>query len=160
MKNSKSYTVDEALLQMERYCSYQDRCHSEVEQKLYEFGMFTDAQEKIILHLIANNYLNEERFAKSFCSGKFSIKHWGRNKIKAELYQRKISEYNIKSGLKEINEDDYLKILSKEIDKKSTIIKEKDPWKLKKKVFDYLVQKGYEYQLIEQIWKEKLKGAE
>lgn len=143
---------------MERYCGYQERSHADVQQKLYELGMISEAQEKIILHLISNNFLNEERFAKSFCRGKFTIKHWGRNKIKAELHRRKISEYNIISGLKEIDEDTYLLTLSKEIDKKSNLIKEKDHWKLKKKVIDYLMQKGYEYPLIEDVWKEKLNG--
>lgn len=145
---------------MERFCNYQERCHTEVEQKLYELGMIAAAQEKIILHLITQNYLNEERFAKSFCRGKFTIKHWGRNKIKAGLQQKRISQFNIITGLKEIDNDNYLVILSKEIKKKTTQIKEKDPWKLKKKVFDYLMQKGFEFPLIEQVWKEKLKDAD
>lgn len=152
MKNSKTYTVNEALLLMERFCSYQERCHFEVENKLNELGMIAQAQEKIILHLIAQNYLNEERFAKSFARGKFLIKNWGRNKIKAALFQRKISAYNIKSGLKEIDENDYLIILAKEIVKKSNQIKEKNHLKLKKKVIDYLIQKGYEYPLIDMVW--------
>ncbi|MDP3353829.1 MAG: regulatory protein RecX [Flavobacteriaceae bacterium] len=152
MRNSKSYTVDEALLLLERYCSYQERCHAEVEQKLFEYGMIKEAKERIILHLMAHNYLNEERFAKSFSRGKFNIKHWGRNKIKAELQLRNISQYNIISGLKEIDEDDYLAILLKEIEKKSNLIRENDSWKHKKKVVDYLIQKGFEFPLIENVW--------
>jgi regulatory protein len=144
---------------MERYCSYQERCHADVEQKLYEYGMIIEAQERIMLHLIANNYLNEERFSKSFTRGKLNIKHWGRNKIKAALFQKNISQYNIISGLKEINEDDYLTILSKEIEKKSNLIKEKDPWKQKKKLFDYLMQKGFEFSLLEKVWNDVKKGG-
>ena len=157
MKNNKSYTVDEVLLLMESYCAYQERCHAEVTQKLYEYGMITDAQEKIIIHLLSNNFLNEERFAKSFVRGKFNIKHWGRNKIKAALHQRNISEYNVKSGLNEIEEDDYLQLLSVEMDKKSNLINDSNPWKRKKKITNYLLQKGFEYPLIEMIWNEKQK---
>lgn len=157
MRNSKSYTVNEAQLLLERFCAYQDRCHAEVELKLNELGMIADAQEKIIVHLIDQNYLNEERYAKSFCRGKFTIKHWGRNKIKSALFQKNISVYNISTGLKEINELDYLAVLSKEMDKKIMLVKEKDPWKLKKKVTDYLMQKGYEYPLIENTWNDKIR---
>lgn len=157
MRNSKSYTVNEAQLLLERFCAYQDRCHAEVELKLHELGMIADAQEKIIVYLIDQNYLNEERYAKSFCRGKFTIKHWGRNKIKSALFQKNISVYNISTGLKEINELDYLAVLSKEMDKKIMLVKEKDPWKLKKKVTDYLMQKGYEYPLIENTWNDKIR---
>lgn len=155
MKNNKSYTVDEVLLFMESYCTYQERCHAEVTQKLFEYGMITEAQEKIIIHLLSNNFLNEERFAKSYVRGKFNIKHWGRNKIKAGLHQRKISDYNIKSGLKEIDEIDYTKILGIEMQKKLASLSEKNPWKRKKKVVDFLLQKGFEYHFIEQQWNEK-----
>lgn len=155
MRNSKSYSVDEAQLLLERFCAYQDRCHAEVEQKLNDLGMITEVKEKIIIHLINQNYLNEERFAKSFCRGKFNIKHWGRNKIKAALFQKNISAYNIASGLKEIDENDYLVVLSKEMDKKLMLVKEKDPWKMKKKATDYLMQKGFEFPLIELVWIER-----
>lgn len=157
MKN-KQHTLEEIQLLMEHYCAYQDRCHQEVGQKLFDYHVYNTDKEQIIVHLITNNYLNEERFAKSYTRGKLNIKHWGRTKIKAELHQRKISEYNILSGLKEIDEDDYLRVLSKEIDKKSNLIKEQDPWKRKKKVVDYLMHKGFEYQLIEMIWNDKLKS--
>lgn len=158
MKNQKSYTVEEVLFLMERYCAYQERCHKEIEQKLSDYGMIPAAQEKIILHLLSNNFLNEERFAKSFVRGKFTIKHWGRIKIKSALFQRNISEYNINAGLKEIDEDIYLIVLLKEMDKKIELIKEKDVWKRKKKVTDYLLQKGFEYPLIDLAWKQMTKN--
>ena len=158
LKN-KQHTLEEIQLLMEHYCAYQDRCHQEVEQKLFDYQVYNTGKEQIIVHLIINNYLNEERFAKSYTRGKLNIKHWGRTKIKVALHQRKISEYNILSGLKEINEDDYLSILSKEFDKKSNLIKEQDLWKRKKKIVDYLMQKGFEFPLIEEVWNKKTKGT-
>ncbi|MDO9261170.1 MAG: regulatory protein RecX [Flavobacteriaceae bacterium] len=148
----KQHTLEEIQLLMEHYCAYQDRCHQEVEQKLLDYQVYNNDKEQIIVHLITHNFLNEERFAKSFVRGKFNIKHWGRNKIKLALKQRNISTFLIDVGLKEIDENDYLTILSKEMDKKLNSITEKDPWKRKKKIVDYLMQKGYEYSLIEQVW--------
>ncbi|MDP2089815.1 MAG: regulatory protein RecX [Flavobacteriaceae bacterium] len=151
MKN-KSHTLEEVQLLMEHYCAYQERCHQEVEQKLFDYGVYQNDRAQIIYHLITQNFLNEERFAKGFSRGKFNIKHWGRNKIKLALQQRNIAAFLVDVGLKEIDEDDYLTILSKEMDKKLNTITEKDPWKRKKKLFNYLMQKGYEYPLIEQVW--------
>ena len=81
MNNVKSYTVEEAKRKLESYCAYQDRCHKEVVNKLRDMKMIPLAIDTIIAHLIAHNFLNEERFAKSFARGKFNIKKWGKNRI-------------------------------------------------------------------------------
>ncbi len=154
MKNKQSYTIAAVQLLMEQYCVYQERCHQEVVQKLFDYGVYNHEQEQIIVHLITNNFLNEARFAKSFTRGKFNIKHWGKIKIKNALQQKNIGAYLIDVGLKEIDETDYLTILSKEMDKKLNSMNETDPWKRKKKIVDYLMQKGYEYPLIEKVWKD------
>ena len=108
MQKKESLTVQETQQKMEHYCAYQERCHQEVEKKLNSLGVIQIAQEEIIGHLIQNNYLNETRFAKSFARGKFRAKKWGKNRILRELKMRNISEYNIKKGLEEIPEEEYL----------------------------------------------------
>ena len=134
MKNQKSYTVEEATKAMEHYCAYQERCHKEIEQKLYDLNMIPEAKEQIILHLLQYNFLNEERYAKAFVRGKFSIKKWGRIKIISELKFKNISSYNIKSGLKEIDENTYLKTLHSLAEKKLRLIKESNLFKKKRHV--------------------------
>ena len=85
----KSYTLEQALSRLQRYCTYQDRCHIEVERKLTEMRMIPQAKEQIIMSLIEDDYLNEERFALAFVKGKFRIKKWGRIRLKAELKKGK-----------------------------------------------------------------------
>jgi regulatory protein len=151
MKNEKSYTVDEATKLMENFCAYQERCHKEVAQKLYDLHMIPEAREKITLHLLQHNFLNEERFSKAFARGKFSIKNWGRIRIVNELKFRNISPYNIKTALKEIDEDDYLKTLQKIAEKKAAVIKEPNAFKKRSKLLTYLSSKGYESELIYEV---------
>lgn len=148
MKNQKSYTVNEAMQLMENYCAYQERCHKEVVQKLYDLKMIPEAQEKIIIHLIQHNFLNEERFAKTFARGKFSIKKWGKIKIQNELKYRNISNYNINAALNEINEEDYLKTLMQLAEKKLAVINEPNLFKKRQKLIKYLYSKGYESNLV------------
>lgn len=148
MKNQKSYTVIEATKAMEHYCAYQERCHKEVEQKLYDLNMIPEAQEFIILHLLQHNFLNEERFAKAFARGKFSIKKWGRIKIVSELKFKNISSYNIKSALSEIDEEDYLNTLQKIAEKKIQLIKEPNSFTKKNKLSTFLISKGFETELV------------
>ena len=157
MKNEKTYTLDEATKLMENFCAYQERCHKEIEQKLQDLQMIPEAKEKIILHLLQHNFLNEERFSKAFARGKFSIKNWGRIKIVNELKFRNISPYNIKTALKEIDDIDYLKTLKKIAEKKWALIKEPNAFKKRSKLVNYLSSKGYESEIIYTVMNDLIK---
>lgn len=149
---NKSFTIAEIKEKLANYCAYQDRCHWEVEQKMREFNLIPEAQDEILIYLIQNDFLNEERFAKSFARGKFYQKNWGRNKIRIELKKRKIPAKLIETGLKEINENDYSKTLSQLFEKKKEALKsERESFKKKTKIRNYLLQKGYEFELINDL---------
>lgn len=147
-RSKQAVSVPAALQKIKHYCGYQERCHAEVKEKLYSFGLWKKDVETILAQLIEENYLNEERFAQLFAGGKFRMKQWGRVKIKYELKQKHISEYCIKKGLKEINEDDYQKTLHKLAAAKWKSLKsDKNIFSKKSKTMNYLLQKGYEASL-------------
>ncbi|SHE72957.1 regulatory protein RecX [Chryseobacterium sp. OV279] len=144
----KSFTFDEIKLKLVNYCVYQDRCHAEVEQKMREFLLIEEAKDEIILYLLKENYLNEERFTRSYIRGKFYIKHWGRNKIKMHLKQKQISEKLINSCFDEIHEDDYEKIIRKIFEDYSSKQKGLQEYQKKSKTIKYLMSRGFEYEKI------------
>lgn len=148
MNNIKTYTVDQAKLALEKYCIYQDRCHQEVLDKLYKMNMIDDAKELILVHLIQHNFLNEERFAKSFARGKFYQKKWGKVKITNQLKYKNISTLNIKTAIEEINEEDYLETAKTLILKKIAQLNLKNKFEIRKKVSYFMRSKGYEISLI------------
>ncbi|MCE2741751.1 MAG: RecX family transcriptional regulator [Sphingobacteriales bacterium] len=154
MQTRKKYhTQTEAILKAANFCAYQERCHQEVLAKLQEWGIYGDEAAELILFLIENNYLNEERFAKAFAGGKFRVKKWGRTKIKRELKLRQISDFCIGVGLKEIDPDDYLMTLQAVLQKQIDKSKIKHPMLLKQKVFQYAMQRGYESDIIQDVLK-------
>ena len=146
----KRITQKQALIKLQRYCAYQERCHAEVTEKLSSLGIWGDWANEIIVDLIEERFLNEERYACSLVRGKFKYKQWGRNKIIQRLKQKKISPYLIKHSLKELNEEDYIKTIQKLIEKKDKRLRDEDVYKRKQKIVNYLLQKGYESPL---IWK-------
>jgi len=148
MTVKKYFSIEEIKRKLERYCVYQDRCHKDIETKFKEFILIEEAKNQILLHLMEHDFLNEERFSKSFVRGKFRIKNWGKLRIIRELKFRDISEYNIKSALKEIDEDDYLSTIEMIAVKRNSHINETDFYKRKKKLTDFLIRKGYEFDLI------------
>lgn len=148
MNPQKTYSVDEAQKMLENYCAYQERCHKEVKDKLKKMRMIPEVIDTIIVHLITNNYLNEERFAQAFARGKFRIKKWGKNRIVRELKFRQISKYSIDSALNEIDLDDYFETLDQLTKKRIAQVTEKNSYKKKKKVADYLLYRGWESHLV------------
>lgn len=145
--NQQGLTVEEATKKIEYYCAYQERCHKEVIEKLKTIGMFDTAIDYIVNHLLENNFLNEERFAKAFARGKHKFKYWGKRRIEQELKFRDISSYNIKIALKEI-ETDYLTSFYTLAERKWEAITDSSLEKKKKKWIDYLIRKGYETNII------------
>lgn len=152
MKSGKEEAVildkKQALAKAESFCVYQERSQKEVRYKLVEWGIRGDELEEIISELIINNFLNEERFAKHYASGKFNIKHWGRIKIKQGLKLKGVPDKILQKAIYSIDEDDYLQTIEKLAVKKVQSLGENDPFKRKNKLMSYLQAKGFETDLI------------
>lgn len=144
-----------ALEKAKHYCAYQERCHSEVRDKLYSLGLHRNEVEPLLTQLIEENYLNEERFATAYAGGKFRIKQWGKEKIKYALKQKRISDYCIRKALASISNIDYNKTFNTVADKKlATLKSEKNIFIKKRKIKDFLQQRGFELKLINDYLKE------
>jgi regulatory protein len=148
MLYKKHLTKEQALQKLKHYCAYQERCHHEVKDKLYQLGVWKKDHDEIMATLIEENYLNEERFAIAFAGGKWRVKQWGRVKIKYELKQKQVSEYCIKKALKQIEEEEYLQVLDKIAMEKYASLKSEQYLVRKKKTIDYLMGRGFESDLI------------
>lgn len=139
--------MDDALERMRKFCVYQERAHSEVRSKLLKLKVYGDDLEEIMSQLISEDFLNEERFAIAYASGKFRINRWGKHKIKMYLKQKGVSEYNIGRGLSEIDDAEYLATIDAELTKK---LRGSTEFVQVQKVRAYLFRKGYESELVSQ----------
>ena len=152
MQQQDQLTPGQALTKIKQYCAYQERSHSEVKDRLYGFGLRTDEVDEILATLIQENYCNEERFAEMFTGGKFRMKQWGRVKIRRALQEKRVSDFCIKKALRQIDEDEYAKTLEKLAETKwNTLRSEKNIFTKMGRARDYLLQKGYESDLVTQI---------
>jgi regulatory protein len=150
----QQYTPEQSLPKIKQYCAYQERCHKEVREKLYSFGLNKEEVDEIISTLINENYLNEERFAIQFAGGKFRMKQWGKNKIKQALKFKQVSDYCIKKALKEIDDISYERAFQKLAEQKlKTLKSERNIFVKKRKLQDFLLQRGFENELIKDVLK-------
>jgi len=147
----KQLTKEQALQKLRQYCAYQERSHAEVVQKLWDLGVRKAEHDEVVSTLIEEDYLNEERFAIAFAGGKFRMKDWGRKKILYALREKKVSEHNIKRAMREINDEDYFKTLHQIAEKKWELLVGEPPVQRRKKLHDYLLQKGFESPLVNEV---------
>ena len=148
MYKRQTYTLAEAKKKLEHYCAYQERCHLEVRKKLQKMHMIPDAIDAVIVHLLEHNFLNEERFAKTYVRGKFKTKKWGRRRLVQELKQKDISKYNINLALGMIGDDEYIETFNALAEKRLKSIRETNVLKKKKKLANYLLYRGWEPHLV------------
>jgi len=146
--NKPTIDINEARLKIARYCSYQERAHSEVEQKLYTYNLHFNQVQEVLAWLITENYLNEERFAIAFAGGRFRLKQWGKIKIRQHLLRKKVSEYSINTALNLLDEEDYQQTLISLINRKSETTVAKSKLELRNKVGRSLITKGFEPEIV------------
>ena len=144
----KTLSKEQALQKLKQYCGYQERSHQEVQQKLYDLGVWKQDHDELIAALIEQDYLNEERFVTAFARGKFRMKQWGRIRIRYELKQRRISEYLLKKALAEIPEEEYLRTMQKLLEDKYDSLRSEQYMVRQKKTMDFMTARGYENNLV------------
>jgi len=148
--------VEQSISNIKHFCSYQERCHQEVRERLYSYGLYTEDVEEIIAMLISENYLNEARFAIHYAGGKFRIKGWGKNKIRMGLKQKQITPNLILKALSEIDDEPYRLTFKKQALKKWEELRgEKNIFTKKSKLKNFMLQRGFESDLIYDFLKEK-----
>jgi regulatory protein len=151
MYRAQQLSKEQALQKLRHYCSYQERSHHEVKEKLYGYGLRKEAVEQLLCQLIEEDYLNEERFAIAFAGGKFRMKQWGKIKIVQALRERRVSNYCIQKALKEIEDASYEKVLTKLADRKwASLQKEPNMLLRMQKTKMHLLQKGFEARQVQQ----------
>lgn len=146
-RNAKKVTPEQALQLLKHFCGFRERCHQEVRDKLISLGVWRSDQDQIISTLIEQDYLNEERFARAFAGGKFRVNKWGRNRIRYELKQKKVSDYCIRKGLADIDEEEYTKVLLRLAAAKYKSLSGQTAVR-RQKTFEYILGRGFEPDLI------------
>lgn len=141
------HSIENLILKLRHYCAYQERSQFEVEQKLNTLGADNEQSGTVMIHLIQEGFLNEQRFAIAFARGKFRMQGWGKQKIKAGLRAKKVSDPLIKIALDSIDETEYRKSLLDQFRKLLYQNGTVDSAKQK------LYARGYEFDLIQETSK-------
>lgn len=146
--NRHSLSSEQIKVKILRYCAYQERSHEEVKQKLQSLGATADETGELMVFLIGEGFLNEERFARAFARGKFRMKSWGRIRIANNLEARGISQNCIQIGLREIDPEEYLVTMKEVIAGKAADTHDANIFVRRNKVASFAIRKGFEADLV------------
>lgn len=135
-------------MQLQRYCAYQDRCHSEVRSKLLSLKIYGDHLEEIISELVKDGFLDEERYARAYVRGKFKNNKWGKQKILQGLKQKQIGHYLLQSAIMEIDDREYVDTLVNILHQKIKMIPPGPNTLRRNKLVQYAVGRGYEMPMV------------
>lgn len=141
-----------ALQKAASFCAYQERTVKETRQRLYDWELTEGEIAWVLEELKAQNYLNEERFAKAFAGGKFRVKRWGRLKIKQEMKLKGVPNDLIQKGLTEIDGDDYEAVLRDLLKKKAKGLKGESV-AVKQKLVRFALSRGFESDIVWELLK-------
>lgn len=157
-KDQNIYDLKQARNKIQAYCAYQERCQKEVREKLVSWGIIPLVIDELMVELIQQNFLNEERYAISFARGKYRFKKWGKRKIEMELKMRDISAYCINKAMAELDQFDYTNQIAELAEKYMTKQKGEHLYFKKRKTAAYLIRKGYESHLVWEVLNNKYPG--
>ncbi|MFM9056148.1 MAG: regulatory protein RecX [Bacteroidota bacterium] len=151
----KSYPEDIVWQKICKWCAFQERSQQEVRDKIGGFGLDSRAADAMIVRLIEERFLSEERFAVAYAGGKFRQLGWGRIRIRSALKTKGVSESCIRIALGAIPEAEYVRKLREVIAKRSRQEREKDPRKRNWKLASYAMSRGFEPDLVNDCIREQ-----
>lgn len=139
----------EAYVRLSAYCAYQERCRTEIMEKMEHYGLAHSQKQALMNQLEEDNFYNEQRFAKAYAGGKFRLLGWGKLKIRQGLKARGIDSSEINKAIhEEISDESYLETLSTFLNKKANSLSKEKPFLKKQKLVSYALGKGYELDIV------------
>lgn len=145
------------IAKIRRWCAIQERCLVEVRIHALSLGMSDKDSAKAIEALVDEGFIDEERYAKIYAGSKFRNKNWGRSRIIGELMARQIPYDVIKTGLSEIDEDDYRAKIIDLVKHKIEVTDKSNVVLFKHRLAKPAIAKGYEADLVHEIINELIK---
>lgn len=139
----REYTEDELKYKAEAYCSSAERCPSEVEKKLQQWGGTTNVIESVMTSLFKERYLDTARYCRAFVRDKYRFNQWGRMKISQALRMKQLSSADIDEALSEIDEEEYFSLLDNLLKQKAKSIKASTQYERNAKLIRFAVGRGF-----------------
>lgn len=137
-------------------CAGKEYCELQIYEKLLRWQVTEKAAGEIIRQLVAQKFIDNQRYAVAFAKDKLRFNQWGRIKIRYELQAKRIESGDIGAALEQLDQEEYETILSAVINKKAkTITSAKNQWEKNQKILKYAAGKGFEIDLINEILNSK-----
>ena len=137
--------IQKVLSRLQGQCSKREYCTGDVREKaLKALDGDSEAAEKVVSSLVADRYVDDERYCAAYAREKASISGWGAVKIRYALSGKGLGREDIDSGLAEIDSEAARGRLQKILQVKRHSLEGDPQWKLK--LIRFALGRGYGYE--------------
>ena len=150
----KPTTEQEALLRLSALCAQGEHCQHEMLEKMRRWGLDDEAQARIMERLVAERYVDDERFARAFVNDKIRYQKWGRRKIEQALWQKRIADDVRQRVLDAVDDGEYLAVLQPLLRQKRRSLTAASPYELDMKLVRFALGRGFTMNIIRQCVEE------
>ena len=133
-----------------QYCAKAEHCSQDVIKKLSSWDVEEEEIELLLEKLRTEKFLDDARYAKAYVNDKWKLEHWGRKKIRHQLFLKNIDDRLVEKALDAIDEEEYKTELIKQLAKKEKELKGLDRDQLITRLYNFGASRGFEEELIMQ----------
>ena len=144
-------TEEQALHKLAALCSQAEHCTSEMKEKMTRWGVADEEQHRVIDYLVANRYVDDRRYARSFVNDKLKYNKWGPRKIEQALWMKRLDDSIRQEALDDVDDSDYIAVLRPLLQSKRRATKADSTYELNQKLFRYAVGRGFTVDQIRRV---------
>lgn len=141
---------NEAYLTLAALCAQAEHCQYEMTEKMRRWELSEEAQAHVMQRLVAERYVDDERFARAFVKDKICYNKWGRRKVEQALWAKHIDEDIRQRVLNEVDDEEYINVLRPLLQQKRKSIKANSDYELNGKLIRFAMSRGFTMDIIKQ----------
>ena len=144
-------TEEQALQKLAALCSQSEHCTSEMNEKMTRWGMDEDAQQRVVEYLVANRYVDDRRYARSFVNDKLKYNKWGPRKIEQSLWMKHIDESILREALDDVDNEEYISVLRPLLTSKRKTTKAETDYEMNQKLLRFAIGRGFTFEQVKEV---------
>ena len=144
-------TEEQALQKLAALCSQSEHCTSEMKEKMTRWGIDEDAQQRVVEYLVANRYVDDRRYARSFVNDKLKYNKWGPRKIEQSLWMKHIDESILREALDDVDNEEYISVLRPLLTSKRKTTKPETDYEMNQKLLRFAIGRGFTFEQVKEV---------
>lgn len=122
-----------------------------MKEKMTRWGIEDDAQQRVMEYLVANRYVDDRRYARSFVNDKLKYNKWGPRKIEQALWMKHIDDSIRQEALDDVDNAGYICVLRPLLQSKRKTTKAESDYEMNQKLLRFAIGRGFTFEQVKEV---------